>query len=55
MLEENSYWDIDILERAKSKKRKEIEKASASWWLRIWNRKKIERLKKELSQITYVR
>jgi hypothetical protein len=54
MLEENSYWDIDILMEAKSEKKREIKRASASWWLRIWNWRKIKRLYRELEKITYI-
>ena len=54
MLENNSYWDIDILEEYREKKKNEIESLSTSFWNRIWNWRKIKRLKKELDEIHYV-
>lgn len=54
MLENNSYWDIDILEEYREKKKNEIKSLSTSFWNRIWNWRKIKRLKKELDEIHYV-
>lgn len=54
MLENNSYWDIDILEEYRAKKKGEIESLSASFWNRVWNWRKIKRLKRELDEIHYV-
>ena len=54
ILENHSYWDIDILEEYREKKKNEIKSLSTSFWNRIWNWRKIKRLKKELDEIHYV-
>ena len=54
MLENNSYWDIDILEEYREKKKNEIKSLSTGFWNRIWNWRKIKRLKKELDEIHYI-
>jgi hypothetical protein len=54
VLENHSYWDIDILEEYREKKKNEIKSLSTSFWNRIWNWRKIKRLKKELDEIHYV-
>ena len=53
VLENNSYWDVDILMEQRAEKRMEIEDLEASFWSRIWNWRKIKRLKKELEKIRY--
>jgi hypothetical protein len=54
VLENHSYWDIDILEEYREKKKNEIKSLSTNFWNRIWNWRKIKRLKKELDEIHYV-
>jgi hypothetical protein len=54
MLENNSYWDIDILGEYRKKKKAEIEKLSVNILTRIWNWRKIKKLKKELDELHYV-
>lgn len=54
MLENHSYWDIDILEEYREKKKNEIKSLSTSFWNKIWNWRKIKRLKKELNEIHYI-
>lgn len=54
MLENHSYWDIDILEEYREKKKNEIKSLSTSFWNKIWNWRKIKRLKKELDEIHYI-
>lgn len=54
VLENHSYWDIDILEEYREKKKKEIKSLSTNFWNRIWNWRKIKRLKKEFDEIHYV-
>jgi hypothetical protein len=54
MLENHSYWDIDILEEYREKKKNEIKGLSTSFWNRIWNWRKIKKLKKELDEIHYI-
>lgn len=54
MLEENSYWDIDILVEYRKKKKKEINQLEKNLWSRIWNWRKIKKLKADLDKIGYV-
>jgi hypothetical protein len=54
MLEENSYWDIDILIEYRKKKKKEINQLEKNLWSRIWNWRKIKKLKADLDKIGYV-
>jgi hypothetical protein len=54
MLENNSYWDIDILGEYRKKKEAEIKKLSTNFWCKIWNWRKIKKIKKELSELHYV-
>jgi hypothetical protein len=54
MLEENSYWDIDILIEYRKRKKKEIDRLEKTLWSRIWNWKKIKKLKEDLAKIRYV-
>lgn len=54
MLENNSYWDIDLLGEYRKKKEGEIRKLSPNFWMKIWNWRKIKKLKKELAELHYV-
>lgn len=45
MLENNSYWELDIL----YEKRLELRRLKRSLWSRIWNWRKIARIKKQLN------
>jgi hypothetical protein len=54
VLENHSYWDIDILEEYRQKKEKEIQNLSTTVWSRLWNWRKIRKIKKELDELHYV-
>jgi hypothetical protein len=54
VLENHSYWDIDILEEYREKKEKEIQNLSITVWSRLWNWRKIRKIKKELDELHYV-
>jgi hypothetical protein len=54
VLENHSYWDIDILEEYREKKEKEIQNLSTTAWSRLWNWRKIRKIKKELDELHYV-
>jgi hypothetical protein len=54
VLENHSYWDIDILEEYREKKEKEIQNLSTTVWSRLWNWRKIRKIKKELDELHYV-
>jgi hypothetical protein len=54
VLENHSYWDIDILEEYRQKKEKEIQNLSTTIWSRLWNWRKIRKIKKELDELHYV-
>lgn len=45
MLENNSYWELDII----YEKRLELRRLERSLWSRIWNWRKIARIKKQLN------
>jgi hypothetical protein len=54
VLENHSYWDIDILEEYRQKKEKEIQNLSTTIWSRLWNWRKIRKIKTELDELHYV-
>ncbi len=53
MLENSSYWDVDILMEHRAEKRAEIEELQKTLWSRIWNWRKIRRLEREYEKIRY--
>lgn len=50
MLENNKYWDIDISVKWKKEKTEELKELKRSIWSRIWNRRKILKIEKQLTK-----
>jgi hypothetical protein len=54
MLENNSYWDIDILTEQRKKSRRELKTLNRTFWSRIWNWRKIRKIKQKIDDLYYV-
>jgi hypothetical protein len=53
-LENNCFWDVDLLVEARKRKEKELKKLRSSLWSRIWNWRKIKKIKQKLDELHYV-
>lgn len=54
MLENDSYWDVDFLIEERVKTEKELKVLTDTLWSKIYNWRKIKKLKQKLEELHYV-